>query len=750
MDASKSNQSQQEIKLHFLDYWRIIRVRKTVIIVVFLIVLLSATAITLLLPKTYSSMVRMAVNKEASDIDELFGPSLPQQFDPFFIETEFQRIQSTSILYPVIEDLELQKAWAKKLNVPGTLPLRQTYLMLLRQLNLTQTKNTSLIEIHVESRDKEEAALIANKIADIYKNSRLNQQMEAAERGIQTLIAEREAQEEKIRAQQREVDRLSQELGVSDLTAEGTSQTLTAGPAMLQRLELNRVEALQQSVAARARLEKLKTLPKEELNNTIINVIPDQLLSTLQNNEALAEQRLVSLTQEKQMQHPDVQEVVAMLEKIRSQIDERVVGIMNSLETEVATTQSQIEKIEEQVEEFKQKEREDTEKFRPYFLAKRQLESMQKMRDSLLAKITFEQIDSKIPKSNLVEITDPAETSIRPVRPNVTLNIALGVMVGLAAGVGLAFFIEYLDTSVKTIDDVEQALGAPVLAVIPQNVGSLVEEGPESPHAEAYRVLRTNITFALKDPKHNTFTVVSAGAGEGKTTTLFNLAVIFAQGGDRVLVVDSDLRRPSLHRLFKVSNSSGLTNYLLKQNKIEEVIQTSHVPNMDFLPSGRLPSSSFGILNSTQMRSLITELKKRYDYIFFDSPPIMGVSDASILASEVDMAIQIIQYRKYPQALTIRAKQMVDKVKGNLLGVVLNNINISQDENYYYYGGYYYDYYYSKNDKDDDETSSKSKTKGSGSKNRSGSKSSSPTRLNKPAEESEQDSADDSGLKGKY
>ncbi len=749
MDASKSNPSQQEIKLHFLDYWRIIRVRKTVILVVFLIVLLSATAITLLLPKTYSSMARMEVNKEASDIDQLFGSNMPQQFDPFFIETEFQRIQSTSMLYPVIEELGLQRSWAKKLNIPGELPIRQTYLMLLRQLNLSQTRNTSLIEVNVESRDPEEAAIIANKIAEIYKDSRLDQQLDAAERGIQTLITEREAQEEKIRAQQREVDKLSKDLQVSDLTAEGTSQTLTSGPAIIQRQEMSRAEAIQQLVSAKARLELLQKMPENELKNTITFLVPDQLLNSLLSAEALAEQRLVTMTQDKEMEHPDVLSVMALLTKVRSQISEQINGILRSLETEVASTEKQVEKIEEEVERIKTKERETTEKFRPYFLAKRELESMQRMRDSLLAKITFEQIDSKIPKSNLVVITDPAEKSVRPIRPSVTLNIGLGIIVGLAAGIGLAFFIEYLDTSVKTIDDVEQALGAPVLAVIPQNVGSLIDEGPESPHAEAYRVLRTNITFALKDPKHNTFTVVSAGAGEGKTTTLFNLAVIFAQGGDRVLVVDSDLRRPSLHRLFKVSNSLGLTNYLLKQNKIEEVIQTSHVPNMDFLPSGRLPSSSMGILNSTQMKALIIELKKRYDYIFFDSPPIMGVSDASILASEVDMAIQIIQYRKYPQALTIRAKQMVDKVKGNLLGVVLNNINISQDENYYYYGGYYYDYYYSKNDKEDGEGGSKSSKKsGSG---RSSSNKKSRINASEPGKDKDSEDGDgDLGVKGKY
>src|SRR5204863_5895882 len=136
----------------------------------------------------------------------------------------------------------------------------------------------------------------------------------------------------------------------------------------------------------------------------------------------------------------------------------------------------------------------------------------------------------------------------------------------------------------------------------------------------------------------------------------------------------------------------------LKQNSLEEVIQTSRVPNLDFMASGKLPSSSLGILSSAQMKDLITELKQRYDFVFFDSPPIMGVSDASILASEVDMTLQVIQYRRYPQPMNIRAKQLIEKVGGNLVGIVLNNINMSQDESYYYYSGYYHDYYYTRNE----------------------------------------------------
>ncbi len=418
-------------------------------------------------------------------------------------------------------------------------------------------------------------------------------------------------------------------------------------------------------------------------------------------------------------ENTDVQNANALLDKVNQQIRDHVRKMIQGYASMAAIALDHSEALQIRLDEVKKEERKATTKYRPYSRAKEKLDELKKIKASLHIRLLAEQVDVNIPTAAIVDIIDPAVKSLKPDRPNIPLNLALGIVFGLVVGVGLAFFIEYLDTSVKTIDDVEAALQAPVLGVIPQNVGSLLDEGPDSPHAEAYRVLRTNMTFSRKDPTKNSLTVVSGGAGEGKSTTLFNLAVVFAQEGQKVLIVDSDLRRPSIHKMMHVTNSIGLTNYLLGQNTLEEVIQTSINPFMDFMPSGKLPSSSMGILNSPQMKELIKSVKARYDFVLFDSPPIMGVSDASILASEVDLAIQVIQYRKYPQAMTIRAKQMVEKVGGNLLGVVLNNINISQDENYYYYSGYYYDYYYSRRDDDDSDDSKKSRKK-SGNLKRSG------------------------------
>jgi capsular exopolysaccharide synthesis family protein len=328
-------------------------------------------------------------------------------------------------------------------------------------------------------------------------------------------------------------------------------------------------------------------------------------------------------------------------------------------------------------------------KDRPYYRAKTEVEEIRRNYEDLERLLNREEAEHVQPMQNVVIVCNPARPNKRPISPKSSLIIPLGVVVGLVVGLGLAFFIEYLDTSVKTIDDVERSLQAPVLGVIPQNVGVILDEGAESPHAEAYRVLRTNLLFSRKNESWNTISVLSGGAGEGKSTTLFNLATIFAQNGQRTLVVDSDLRRPMLHKILHVSNTVGLTDFLLKQRSLDEVIQKTKLPTLDFLPSGKLPSSSMSILGSAQMKETIQELKRRYEFIFFDSPPLLGVSDASILASEMDMVLQVIQYRRYPQPMTLRAKQMVLKVGGNLLGIVLNNINMSQDENYYYYSGYY-------------------------------------------------------------
>lgn len=700
MEATKTDEKTfggPETKLHFLDYWRIIRIRKTVILTVFLLVALTTTIVTFLLPKSYSSMVKISVEQDMPDVDaggRGFMPGYRPTPDPFFLQTEFQRIQSKPVLYRVIEELKLQEQWGRKYKQPGPLSRERTFAILKGSFAVNQSQNTTLVEIKAYSDNKDEAATIANTIAETYKSERARRHDELVKNGIRVLREQLAEKEAAVSNQHAVVNRLRQELQISDYEAAGNQPTPTLDNETLRHINSSLRDAETRFVDARSRYQGLTNLSRNELKQAApMQSLGDNRLSELIAQESATQQKLADLLGQYGVEHPEVKAKTQLLQTITNQVDLALSGLLTSLKNQMNTDRAIVEHQKALLDEAKRNDLTNYARTRPYYEAKEELGQRKNLRDKLAMNIDATEIELKTPKLGSVDIMERAEANPEPVRPNKKLNIGLGLGIGLLIGLGLAFFIEYLDTSVKTIDDVERALQAPVLGVIPQNVGILVEEGPDSPHAEAYRVLRTNVLFSRKDPKLNSLTIVSGGAGEGKSTTIFNLATVFAQNGQRVLLVDSDLRRPSLHKYLHLSNSIGLTNYLLKQNTLEEVVQTTSQPNLDFMPSGRLPSSSLGILSSMQMKELIRDVKRRYDFVFFDSPPIMGVSDASILASEVDMVLQVIQYRRYPQPMTIRAKQMIEKVGGNLLGIVLNNINVSQDENYYYYSGYYYDYY---------------------------------------------------------
>jgi polysaccharide biosynthesis transport protein len=202
-------------------------------------------------------------------------------------------------------------------------------------------------------------------------------------------------------------------------------------------------------------------------------------------------------------------------------------------------------------------------------------------------------------------------------------------------------------------------------------------------------VLRMNMELSKKLGGGNVLCLTSGGAGEGKSLTLFNLACVCAQTGKKILVIDSDMRRPTQHKMFKVSNRGGLADVLLGVATLEDTIRRAVFPNMDFLSSGKLPATSHGTMNAQKLRDIINQVRGLYDYVFFDSPPIMGVSDASILSSEVDGVMLVVQHRSYPRAVSLRAKNMVENVGGNLIGVVLNNLNVARDYYYYYHSDYY-------------------------------------------------------------
>jgi capsular exopolysaccharide synthesis family protein len=563
---------------------------------------------------------------------------------------------------------------------------------LFSKISVEQTRMTSLIEISVKNSDAKMAADIANAIVDAYRDSRLEKWKGDRLSGITVLQANLADQEMKLGLMETNLNELRATLGISDLDEESPVASATIETEQLRELQHQETMALADYVEYTNILAGIAKLPTNELGAALQTAYAhpmDSELSELSIRLDLARDRLAAAKNDYGPLHTEYLTAQKQLDLAQHDYETKVAGVITGLKQRVEIDRENMEAVQALKADLEKKRNELARKNQPYFSLKRRTEDLRRNNEELNRTIQREVAEVGQPLKSIVTVRDPARPVMRPVSPKTYVIIPFGIMVGLMVGISLAFFIEYLDTSVKTIDDVERALQAPVLGVIPQNIGNILEEGSETPHAEAYRVLRTNILFSRKNESWNTISMLSGGAGEGKTTTLFNLAVIFAQNGQRVLVVDSDLRRPAVHKMLHLPNTIGLTDFLLKQRTLDEVIQKTKMPTLDFIGSGKLPSSSMSILGSAQMKETIQELKRRYDFIFFDSPPLLGVSDASILASEMDMVLQVIQYRRYPQPMTLRAKQMILKVGGNLVGIVLNNINMSQDENYYYYSGYY-------------------------------------------------------------
>ncbi|MBA2623147.1 MAG: polysaccharide biosynthesis tyrosine autokinase [Chthoniobacterales bacterium] len=687
----------EEAKLHFLDYWRVIRVRWVLILLAFFLVLLTAAVVTYFQPREFQSSVVIEVKSTAQNV-RIFGnmdPNMPVH-DPQLAPTVFQIIQRTGILYPVIEDLNLQEKWSAN----GYRPSReQAYQRLRSKLDVQEVRNTDLLQISVFSTDPQEASDIANKIVGVYQSTRVEEEKEIMNRAVASMNEEVAKQQKKVDDAAAEVSRIREEEGIVDLNQEGTEDTQTAVNTMVVKQEGEVNDAETKVAVLSNQLQQIERLKGEDLMRMMPTLqIQDPTIQKIQPiyQETVAQEALL-LNSGLGENHPKVRALRATKEVYVKQLEEQVTSIRSALEKNLRSAQTTRDELAKRLEQINQKQLASKNLSATYTRAKNNYIKEKLLLDGVRTRAQTHTMEMAMPRT-AVSVKQVAEPPSFAARPRVGLNLALGALVGLVLGLGLAFFIEYLDTSVKTMDDVESLLGVPVLAIIPKNIKLLHKEPGDTPDAEAYRILRTNIEFNRKSPEANAISLVSGGPGEGKSTTLANLAFTSAQGGYTTLIVDADLRRPVQHAMFDVSNKIGLTNYLTTNMLLEDVILPTSVENLSLLPSGILPSDAVGILNSQRMSDMIAELKTRYDIVFLDSPPMLGVSDASVLASEVDQTIIVVQHRRFPRAMLTRVKQAILGVGGNVLGVVLNNVDLKHDQNYYYYTNYYG--YYTPRDKE--------------------------------------------------
>jgi len=691
MHSSDSNETQ----LHFLDYWRVIRIRMPLIVLVFLLVVITTGVVTYFLPKQYESSVTMQVNQNDTYLQVFDDRGGGRGFDPRFITTQFEIIQRKEILYPVIEALGLEQIWKKLYGVLGK---EQTLYKLRKMIDVREIRNTELIQISVLDQDRNEASEIANRIAEEYQRRRIGEQQGTVNRSLIQLKDEVAKQSRRVDELRAEAQRIRIENEIQDLNPDSVVDPMQAANEVLLSVEQQvSTERLRVSTL-RAKYEQISKLSDDQIMRSIstLDVQDPTITQMLPQFQEVASEEARLLNSGLGVNHPTVKSMRAKKDVMATQLVSQIASLRASMEANIRIGEDSITQLEQRLRESQAKQQTSKTRASGYYEAKNNYIQAKKILEAAEMRLSTETMQRTMPQDPTV-IWERAEPAEYPSRPRVLLNMILGVVVGIGFGVGLAFFIEYLDTSVKTLQDLESILKIPVLAVIPKEISLLLHGNDDNPDAEAYRIMRTNIEFNRKNPAANSITIVSGGPGEGKSTTLSNLAYTFAKGGYTTLVVDADLRRPSQHRIFGIDNKNGLSDLLTTQLSLEQVVHKTKVENLFFMPSGLLPRDAVGILNSQRMMDVIQETKSRFDIVFFDSPPILGVSDASVLSSELDLTIIVVQHRRFPKDMIQRVKQSIENVGGNILGVVLNNVDIRHDQSYGYYTSYYNYYSPSKN-----------------------------------------------------
>jgi len=700
---TNNNINASEANLHAIDYWQVVKNRYGMIILTFLLVLLTAAVITYVMPKMYESRVLVQINPYGQKTTALaVGDNARMMNTRQFLQTEFAIIKSEETLKKVNEELKLSRRWGMR--------EKDTLTILSGIVNTTQERGTDLIEISVRHGKREDVKLIADQVAKSYGQRRSDSLDKRRLEAINIFKDKRRIQEDKVEDHRTRLYALSKRLQIPYHGKDA-------------RLYANRDSDANEYDRSNQAYEEAKRT-KDELESFVssLNGLGDeQLMVTLmasgRSEAAVLKTDYDQLSGYKQsktsalssglgINHRTIKTLNVSINEIDERLARSVVNVRQKLAQDLMVFNQNVEKLRVD----SNKEEDDlmlsAEEKTKFGKVREDYERELAILDSIKEAEFTEAIGEDLERDPLVFHEFATTPDVEEyVSPNWTLNMALGAVAGLIFGISIAFTLEFMDTSVKSLEDVERYLQVPVLAVVPRDVGILHRQAGASPDAEAYRILRTNIEFNRKNPDDNAITVVSGGAGEGKSTTLVNLSYICAQGGYSTLMIDADLRRPRLHTFFDINNTVGLTNYLTTDLILEDVILQTPVDNLFFMPSGILPADAAGILNSRRMSEMVQDVKQRFDLVFIDSPPILGVSDAAVLASEVDLTMIVVQHRKLPRNMLMRVKQAVENVGGTVLGVVLNNVDIRSDSQYQYYTSYYT--YYAPSEIDKDKTSAK-------------------------------------------
>ena len=693
--ADGTNSVQQaEAILHAQDYLQVLKTRWKEALFVFLLVFVVCAVATKLMTPEYTSSSRIAILQPNEQVDVSMSgsgvnPVALAASGQGYIPTQMEILVSQRNLTHVAGALHLDREWGVSL-MGASNELRN-------RIKLKPVEGTNLVDIVVTHPNAQTACSICKQVVASYEALREKDEYERIQKAISDRQSAVTAAREILNTNIAKIEEIIQNSKYVAGWQPGSSVESLSGETQKYRTLQQQILTLQSEIAQlQVHNDRLKDLHDEALRAYVVN--SDILTSEspasarvrqfdkdLQDKEDKKAQMLLAGYGPK---HPNVLSQDEDIAKTREHLNESLNGMRDAMRNLFTTKEDELAKKKAELGTVKRNVIDETLEKQKIVEAYEEYKRSNDIYTDLERKHKGEELRLNSRRISVVPYAFPTKAGA-PSTPNVKLNLIVGAVVGLISGIVVAFVYNYFDTSVKSLEDAERYLGLPVLGVIPQDAGLLALQGGNTPDAEAYRILRTNVELKRSLCSAKTFAVVSANAGEGKTTTLSNLAYVYASAGFSTLMVDADLRRPRLARYAEMEDSFGLSNYLTSDVPLKEAVFKTSVPNLYLMPSGPQPMDPSGVLGSYRMEQLLSETARRFDIVFFDSPPVLGVSDASLLVSKVDATLIVLQPRKMPLKALLRTKSIIENVRGKIMGIVMNNVDISSDTQYQYYTTYY-------------------------------------------------------------
>ena len=709
---------------HLTDYVKVVYKRRWTAATVFLLVMAAVTVYTFTATPIFEARTRLLIEAESQNVVSFKEVIDEDQTKADYYQTQYNILQSRALARKTLEGLKLwdhplfnpakqDKAFSAGRVIAGAAGLvaglftsapaaaiepaggDETALQskaidtFAVHLTVAPIRNSRLVDVKFRSADAALASAIVNALAQNYINQTLEYKFSAnkdANDWLGEQLAEQrkqvEAAEAKLQAYREHNDAISledrQNIVVQKLTDLNSAVTRAKTERIQKEAMWMQLRGLENNPAA------LDTFPAI-LSNTFIQQQKSEL--------AQLQQQSAQLSEKFGEKHPEIVKNRTAIQGAQLKLQAEIAKVVAAVRTEFQAARAQEASLSFALGQQKGEALSMNRKGIEYSVLERDMQSSKQLYESLLQRTKETGIASELKSSN-IRVIDKAERPRTPVTPRSGMNMLLALVSGFVLAFGLAFFFEYLDSRIKTPDELKAHLGLPSLGMVPaldhkawKDKQPLLHAGVPPGFAEAFRTIRTNVLFSSAEEGSRVLVITSTGPGEGKTTVAANLAIGFAQAGQRVLLIDADMRRPRVHSVFGFKQEPGLSNLMVGNAKASQSVHKTPVPGLWVLAAGRVPPNPAELIGSQRFRDFLNSLKEHFDLILVDSPPVMAVTDAAIAANVANGVIFVVGAEMTSRNAARGAVEHLEQGRAHFVGAVLNRVEL--ERNAYYYSHYY-------------------------------------------------------------